>query len=104
MNPAFTKETHGGIQGNAEVYNSRGGKASAGLSSSGSSSATAPDFPLGPLPRGAGTNENGSPAGSAGAFGRISLRNTHQVRQIAARTVRTSRKASMPRFLPASVS
>src|SRR5580700_1947923 len=99
MHPAFTTR-HGGTQANAEVYNSRGGKASAELSSSGSSSATAPDLPLGPIPRYAGTNENGSSAGSADAFGRRSLRDNHQTRASAAMTVRTPRKASMSKFSP----
>ena len=46
----FTTETlsHGGIQANtAKDYRWRGGKASDGLSSSGSSSAIAPDLPFG---------------------------------------------------------
>ncbi len=100
---AFTTETrsHGGIRMNAAtVYNSRGGKASAGLSSSGSSSATAPDFPFGPIPGTAGTKENGSSAGSAGAFERRSMRSNHQARQKAARTVTASRKPVMPKLSP----
>src|SRR5208337_3844991 len=102
MNPLTTEtRSHGGTRMNAAtVYNSRGGKASAGLSSSGSSSATAPDFPFGPIPRSAGTKENGSSAGSAGAFGRRSMRSNHQAGQKAARTVPASRKPVMPKLSP----